>query len=50
MHSEIGHERDDDDYMNKCSRLVSHYRSLAKRLEVALKDLKEKYKKDVGKL
>lgn len=48
--SEIGHEGDDDDYMNKCSRLVSHYRSLSKRLEVQLKDLKDRYKKDVGKL
>lgn len=41
---------DDFDYMNKLHRLVSHYRSLAKRLEVNLKDAKDKYKTDVVKL
>ena len=40
----------DSEEDNKLSRLVSHYRSEAKRLEVQLHDSKEKYNKDVAKL
>jgi hypothetical protein len=40
----------DSEEDNKLSRLVSHYRSEARRLEVQFNDLKEKYTKDVAKL
>jgi|LauGreDrversion4_2_1035121.scaffolds.fasta_scaffold29748_1 hypothetical protein len=48
MSFEVNSDVEDDD--NKQSRLVSHYRSLAKRYEVQIRDLKDKYKKDVAKL